>query len=221
MRAHVHRVHLPATGIKPAEFPVGSLESRAAARSLLEHRDALSDDDLDALVLHGGVVYLGGPMKPNHQDLELTAIYRRGRELHEKRFGPVIPAHEDLSLQRATSASLQFERVFGREPHIGDVLHYEDVARKYGPDANEMTYGPFIEAWERQLPVMPCPLKLESGKLFYRTVLDAGERWEEEVSVQPQNIWRVVEMDALGTHSDRLPSGPTPSIDAVEFLAGC
>ena len=45
---------LPATGINPAGFPLGSVESRAAIRALLLRRSALSDDDTDALVIYAG-----------------------------------------------------------------------------------------------------------------------------------------------------------------------
>jgi hypothetical protein len=67
---------LPATGINPASFPLGSMESRAAIRALLLRRSALSDDDLDALVLYAGAFYLDARMKPNYRELEATAAYQ-------------------------------------------------------------------------------------------------------------------------------------------------
>jgi hypothetical protein len=56
---------LPATGINPASFPLGSMESRAAIRAMLLRRSDLSDDDRDALVLYAGAVYLGARMTPS------------------------------------------------------------------------------------------------------------------------------------------------------------
>ena len=46
------------------------MESRAAIRALLLRRSALSDDDLDALVLYAGAFYLDARMKPNYRELE-------------------------------------------------------------------------------------------------------------------------------------------------------
>jgi len=95
---------LPATGINPASFPLASMESRAAIRALLLGRFALSDDDLDALVLHAGAVYLDARMKPNYRELEATAAYQRGAELCRQRRGPTLPAHLDQHLERSSIA---------------------------------------------------------------------------------------------------------------------
>jgi hypothetical protein len=37
-----------------------------------------------------------------------------------------------------------------------------------GPEINEIKFGDQIEAWQRQLPHLPCPLKFEEGRLFKR-----------------------------------------------------
>jgi hypothetical protein len=86
---------LPATGINPASFPLGSMESRAAIRALLLGRSALSDDDLDALVICAGAVHLDAKMKPSYRELECTAGYQRGAELCRLRRGPTLLAHLD------------------------------------------------------------------------------------------------------------------------------
>jgi hypothetical protein len=69
---------LPATGINPASFALGSMESRAAVRALLKRRSDLSDDDLDALIIYAGAVHLDARMKPSYRELEATAVYQRG-----------------------------------------------------------------------------------------------------------------------------------------------
>ncbi len=121
---------LPATGINPASFPLGSMESRAAIRALLLGRSALSDDDMDALVLYAGAVHLDATMKPSYRELEATAAYQRGAELCRQRRGSTVLAHLDQHLERSSAASLAFESVNGREPRAGDVLGYQDVAKR-------------------------------------------------------------------------------------------
>src|ERR1700730_17893867 len=135
---------LPATGINPSSFPLGSMESRAAIRALLLHRSALSDDDLEALVLYAGVVYLDARMAPSYRELEATAAYQRGAELCRLRRGPTLLAHLDQHLE--------FESVNGREPKAGDVLSFEDVAG----DQSAEFFVAFIDAWNRWLVVNDC-----------------------------------------------------------------
>jgi hypothetical protein len=65
-------------------------------------------------------------------------------------------------------ASGEFELLFGREPAAGDILRYSDVAFAHSQELNEITFGLQIEAWKRQLPHLPCPLRFEDGRLFQR-----------------------------------------------------
>jgi hypothetical protein len=167
---------LPATGINPASFPLGSMESRAAIRALLLGRSALSDDDLDALVLYAGAVYLDARMKPNYRELEASAAYQRGAELCRLRRGPTLLAHLDQHLVRSSVASLEFEAVNGREPKAGEVLSYEDLAT----DRSVEFFAAFINAWERCLPNLVCPLKLQDGVPYFRTLGDdSSEIWQK------------------------------------------
>src|SRR5712691_3515589 len=75
-----------ATEISPADFPLGSLASRAAMRAWLDEmerrRPQLSSYDEDALV-HYHTLMLAGSMCPNWLDLEATEVWRRGKELAE------------------------------------------------------------------------------------------------------------------------------------------
>jgi hypothetical protein len=53
-------------------------------------------------------------------------------------------------------------------------------------------FGRIIEAWQRQLPQLTCPLKFEDGRLFRRLCPNRrGEMptWEEDVRIQPQERW--------------------------------
>jgi hypothetical protein len=204
---------LPATGINPASFPLGSMESRAAIRALLLGRSALSDDDLDALILYAGAVYLDARMKPNYRELEATAAYQRGAELYRLRRGPTLLAHVDQHLQRSTFASLEFEAVHGREPKAGDRLSYEDMAR----DQNAQFLAAFINAWGRKLPTLVCPLKLQDGELYFRTLGDdSSEVWQQKTDAGPQTRWRAVQRDAMGDE----PGAPEviPTVPIIRFL---
>src|SRR5437660_2020694 len=64
------------TGPKPGDFPIGSLESRAAARATVEHakkhNDELSPEDQDALTLYCGAPLLTSGMSPSYPELEAT-----------------------------------------------------------------------------------------------------------------------------------------------------
>jgi hypothetical protein len=204
---------MPATGINPASFPLGSLQSRAAIRALLLRRSALSDDDLDALVLYAGAVYLSARMTPSYRELEATAAYQRGTELYWQRRGPTLLAHLDQHLERSSPASLAFEGLNGREPMAGDTLSYEDVAG----DQSAEFFAAFINSWDRRLPGLVCPLKLQDGDLYFRTLGDvSNELWQEKTDVGPQARWRAVERDATGDEPSALEDMPT--VPAVRFL---
>jgi len=90
------------TGPKPGDFPIGSMESRAAARAVVEHaklhKDELSQEDDDALTLYHLVPLLTSPMSPSYQELEATAAYKRGKEVHERLHGPVTPGFPGPSI---------------------------------------------------------------------------------------------------------------------------
>jgi hypothetical protein len=210
-----NRTHpsVPATGINPASFPLGSTESRAAIRALLLRRSALSDDDLDALVLYAGAFCLDARMTPNYRELEATTAYQRGAELYRQRRGPMLLAHLDQHLERSSPASLEFERVNGREPKAGDVLSYEDVAR----DRSVEIFTAFINAWGRRLPGLVCPLKLQDGVPYFRTLGDdSSEVWQPKIDAGTHARWRVVQRGTTGNESGALEDMPT--VPAVRFL---
>ncbi len=202
-----------ATSFSPADFPIGSPESRAIARSIVEQLNRpteLSEDEWDCLRLYGGASFLNGMTSPGSRDLELTAVYSRGRKLHERRWGPIVPAHLDPKGKRASCASLKFEMVFGREPKAGDVLRFEDVQRIAASTIVVVEW--FIDAWKRQLREMPCPLRVDGERIFRRASkqynscprrprvpADEGYDWEEATDLAAPENWREVELSAFGT----------------------
>jgi hypothetical protein len=159
------------SGLKPGDFPLGSLESRAAARAMLDAREAgeakqseLSDDDLDALVVYRESMWLTARMTPDYHDVEALPIYKRGKEVYETFFGKTIPAHLDPHFQRGTAASFAFGIAFHREPESGGILRYTDVKANYAQSIADVLL--LTEVWKQRLPNLPCPLRIEGDKLF-------------------------------------------------------
>ena len=101
----------------------------------------------------------------------------------------------------------------GREPKAGDVLSYQDVAR----DRSTEFLAAFIDAWNRRLPGLVCPLKVQGGVPYFRTLGDdSSEVWQEKIDADPQARWRAVQRDATGNDSGALEG--KPAAPAVRFL---
>ncbi len=140
-------------------------EEAAKALSPIE----LSAFDEDALAIYSAMSYLDATMEPSYHDVEPTAAYVRGQELRDALYGPIIPAYLDEHLKRYTRASGEFELAFGREPKAGDILSLKHVARVHSSENYLRELGRFIEAWQRQLPHLTCPLRFEDGRLFRKS----------------------------------------------------
>ena len=148
--------------------------------------------DEDALAIYKSMSYLDATMDPTYHDVEPTAAYKRGSELRDALYGPIIPAHLDKHIKRYTRASGEFELVFGREPKAGDILRYEHLALMHSSENYARQLGRMIEAWQRQLPHLACPLKFEDGRLFRRLAPQsrgAKPKWEEDIRIQPDVRW--------------------------------
>jgi hypothetical protein len=202
------------TGPKPGDFPVGSMESRAAARALVEHakghKEELSPEDDDALTLYCLTCLLTSRMSPSYAELEKTAAYKRGKEVDERLHGPIIPGLPGPSIG---TAALSFQMRFGREPVAGDVLRYQDVFV-----CDLVIYNTFITAWCRQIPELPCPLKVENGHLFFRQdpKCNDGQEWNGP-DERTLSDWSCVEAEANdGNYPPNDDDSPT--IQAVVFL---
>ena len=158
--------------------------------------------DKDALAIYNAMPYLNARMTPTYDEVEPTAIYRRGRELRNKLYGPIIPAADDPHIKRYTRESGEFELAFGREPNAGDMLRYEHLALMHSTENYSRHFGRIIEAWERQLPGLTCPLKFEDGRLFRRLVPERrGEapNWEEDDGIQPEVRWLTIDEVIVNT----------------------
>jgi hypothetical protein len=123
-------------------------ESRAAARAILASRTAppsLTQDEADCVLLYGSAVYLTAQNSPDYHDLENTAAYQRGRELNE-RYGAALTS-------KRTKADYDA------------ILEHPEAFRAY-TQAEQMQ--PNIDAWQRQIPDLPCPWRIEDGKVYRR-----------------------------------------------------
>jgi hypothetical protein len=163
-------------------------EESAKALSPLQ----LSPFDEDALTIYSVMSYLDATMEPTYHEVEPTVAYLRGQELRDALYGPIIPASLDEHLKRYTRASGEFELAFGHEPKAGDILRLEHVARIHSSENYAREFGRVIDAWQRQLPQITCPLKFEDGHLFRRlrpNRLGEMPAWEEDLRIQPEERW--------------------------------
>ena len=90
---------------KPGDFPLGSPESRAAARARVQRQTVLSPYDNDCLMLALCTIHLSGHAKPDYSWMERTEVYKRGWEIRDRLYGPIIPSHLDPEYPCQTSAS--------------------------------------------------------------------------------------------------------------------
>jgi hypothetical protein len=176
-----------ATGMSPADFPLGSLESRAMARALLDHAEGmkpqLSEYEEDALTIYRFAPHLldRQGMSPSLSDVEGAVVYQDGNELHE-RMAAREGSEDPLTLERRredpfSCVDEMLERrgieppprdAKWREPCLLCVLRLAILAS-------------FRAAWERQLGYLPFPLKTEGEgwdrRLYVRS---ASGEWREE-----------------------------------------
>jgi len=169
-------------------------------RQVASRRGPLTQFDEDALAIYNSTSYLDATLSPTYDDVEPTAAYKRGKELRNTLYGPIIPAHLDEHLKRYTRASGEFELAFGREPNVGDMLRYEDLLLMHSTANYAHQFGRMIEAWQRQFPQLTCPLKFEDGRLFRRLAPErrgAESKWEEDIGIQTDVRWlKIPEVNA-------------------------
>lgn len=210
------------SGPNPAVFPLGSPQSRAAARAMLAQRkeSRRSQCDEDALTIYRGLAYLTSPrtgwqVQPSSWDLHGNSIYERGQELSFQ-INPIIPAHLDEPFKRSTCDSREFEYAFGREPQAGDILRYKHVEWVHHKQLRELDCQEFSEAWQRRLSGLLCPKKFEDGHLFIhcRRRIDGQdeEAWVQDDSDTPRAVWSLI-LDVL-----RYDVGERLDVDAVRGL---
>lgn len=186
------------TGASPADYPLGSTQSRAIARAWVEAKSPRNHEKLqrdeDALLLYQMKYELHGPVYPDYSVVEKLPIFVHANELRLQKYGPILPAHEwPTAWNESTQASREFRRCFGRDPKAGDLLRWEHVRVMRGAELYEQEVLPQIAAWERQIQNLSCPLKFENGRLFKRN--RRGE-WFEEISVKWQYHWIQIQSNA-------------------------
>ncbi len=233
---HTNKRHVLATTTrKPGDFSFGSPESRAIARSILQPANQLpllSQEELDCLRLYSGESYLNVTTRPDCKDLERTPAYAHGKEIHLLLCGPTVPYHLNAKAKRSSLASISFGAAFGREPRAGDILRFEDVQR--AAIGKRHSVENFIRAWKRQLPEMPCPLRVDGERIFCRVKrnqnsylrppsvpADDGFYWAEASEFSAQEKWRRVELHAFDAYAKEhgiRQLGTLPHCPAVVFL---
>lgn len=102
------------SGPGPGDFPLGSAESRAAARAILQRPMSLYDED--CLRIYRGMIYVCGPAYLSSNHIAHTDTYKHGQEIRDRLYGPIIPAHLDPKHQRLFSPPIP--RIFSREAGV-------------------------------------------------------------------------------------------------------
>lgn len=185
---------------------------------MLQRKTALTPYDRDCLILLSCCTHLCGHAKPGSHWLESTPFYRRGRELRDAVYGPIIPCHLDPEYPNRTMASIYFEAIHGRVPKPGDILRYEEVAEMYKGETIKAEVERVQSAWSRRLPEALCPFRFEGGKILIHQ--DDGT-WKLDWLGDVARIWSDIEDDAFDR--DPCPYPPRaipdqPTIGAVIFV---
>lgn len=125
----------------PADYSLGSPESRAVARAWADAKNRRNSEDRQrddyAVLLYLMAFELHGQTYPDRSAFSATSIGIRGKELRDKICGPIVPVHEDPAYSRRTDASGEFQYCFYREPRAGDLLRWEHVRIMRGPEMHE------------------------------------------------------------------------------------
>lgn len=180
----------------------GELIERTETVNLNALFERMSVDELERYAKEGILpewFELHGRTYPHWSILSATSIGIRGKELRDKICGPIVPLHEDPAYSRRTDASGEFQHCFYREPRAGDLLRWEHVRVMYGPEMRASELLPQIEAWHRQLPDLPCPIKVLDGYVLKRA---RDGSWFEDDSPTWFDHWDKVENEANAARED-------------------
>jgi hypothetical protein len=183
------RLAQAATGMSPADFPLGSMQSRAAARAIVDHskrsKPRISQYDQDALTIVSGVsLFLCGlELESVSREVRATAIYKRGTQLELEASDSSEPTQWDGDgtdrLAEILQSGLQRSGV-DVEFRPKDVKWHKPLVWLL---VQRALLNDFEEAWKRQLPEMPFPVRVESDddrytfRLYYR---QSSGQWKEE-----------------------------------------
>jgi len=229
MKSHGNHDRMGATGssIRPGDFPLGSAESRAAARAKLQQVQKMTPYDRDCLSIYNMMYAVPYAHSPNSSDIKDTDVYKRGHELSAA-LDPVVPMYLDPFYQqerrysRCQEAYLYFHVLYRRLPISGDVLHREVIETTWGVEEVAEHIGKFRAAWRRQFPQFPCPWKFEDGKEWLRSAESkpGHEVWRQYngPGTAPE-IWSRIEAEAQG--SEYSPREENTTVSAVVDTARC
>ena len=184
------RLAQAATGISPADFPLGSLESRASVRALLDYanrmKPRLSEYEEDALTIYRNTSRVLGGLEtsPSRSDVEETVVYQHGRELANKH------SDKDEVSEGNNANCFTHEECAAR---IAELLakcgvelppkdaKWRDAALFYAGHSAVLAW--FQQAWERQLSHLEFPIKTkiegDDVRLYLR---QATGKWKEETN---------------------------------------
>jgi hypothetical protein len=194
-----------ATGMSPADFPLGSTESRAAARMILDHSERSkprrSQYDQDALhILHFDHFFLCSlEAQAVSREVRATAIYQHGEQLDREPSDYSEPMRWDKDPDDRLAEILQSG---GIELPPRDVKWRNALVRLLIGQA--MLAG-FESAWKRQLPEMPFPIRVErDGDTFHMYRRPPSGEWTEETHnfmiLEPaRELKELLEQDQIST----------------------
>src|SRR5205814_5271720 len=123
--------------------------------------------------------------------LEATDAYRRGAELHLRLFGSTVNEYEgdDPLCQRKDCTPRAFEFVFHRDPKAGDILRASELIECWR-SGSLAEFSAITAAWERSLPALSCPVRVENGRVLFRhPAYNAGAEWGESFASKTPYVW--------------------------------
>jgi len=200
------RLAQAATGMSPADFPLGSLESRAAARAILDRAERFKphmwQHDHDAMqIVSYSHMFLRGP-KAEHivSKVRSTPIYQCGEQL--KRYGEPIESDKNPDDRLAELLDFLLQGS-GLELPPKDSKLRKPVVELLG---HYVGFYLFRQAWERQLPEMPFPIRVENNGPIYNVrvfFLQPSGEWKEETESSmilgpAQELTELMEEEANG-----------------------
>jgi hypothetical protein len=174
----------------PADYPIGSPQSRAAARAMLEAMKPppLSQDEKDFLRLYNGIeIYLCGGITPSRESAQSTEAYAHGKKVFfrdyrdEEEYRDERRAHH-LHGQKnpwemiVKSMARSFEFAHKRKPAKGDLISIDEYLSTEKL-IDELLIAIFVGAWERKIKTLPCPFKIDREGVWERKVPRSRVKW--------------------------------------------
>jgi hypothetical protein len=209
MKFHENHNGLGATvsAPQPGDFPLGSVESRAAARGKLMRMQEMTPYDSDCLSIRCMVPLLYS-YSPNSRDIHETDVGKRGWEISQA-LDPIVPSHLDPFQQqsrfrRCHETYRLFHVLRRRLPVSGDKLQLQEIEKMWGVQAMAQSVAEFRAAWARRLPQLPCPVKFDHDRVWCRSAESkpGKEIWDQEhVPQTAPEIWPLIDAETLGKKS--------------------